>query len=689
MHKKNLFLFLFFWVAQSGMAEIQSQPDKQKDVTQLDMADLLNVKVTSVSKKAQALSDAPSAIFVISSEDIKRSGVTNVPEALRMVPGIDVARINSNKWAITSRGFNGSSANKLLVLIDGRSVYTPAFSGVYWDAQDVMIEDIDRIEVIRGPGATLWGANAVNGVINIITKDAEKTQGGLLTAGGGSYETGFGSLRYGKKLGDDTYGRIYAKGFQRDNFKTSGKNTNAGDDWSKQQGGFRIDSRLTEQDELTLQGDLYHTDINQTLMTPNFIPPTFNQTISDQAYNEGWNITSRLRHKYSTTAEYILQFYYDHTRRNEFFSQQSLDTFDIDFQNSFELTDSQDFIWGLGYRTNMDQFNTTQLTALTPSRRNTQLFSAFLQDEFTLVEDALWLTIGSKFEHNDYTGFEGQPTARLMWAPSPKQRVWAAFSRSVRTPARAEQDVDLLRAILPSPPLAQFGGASLPMEISINGNKAFQSEVELTYELGYRFTFSPKASFDFAAFYNDYDKLRDTASLSDVPTFVSPGTDGILQPHLHLPLVFQNTGKGRTYGFSTSTIWQMSDWWRWDLNYSFLKTEFAGTLQVATQPVSPQNKVSLRALINPADNINFDLWLRYNSDAIVTVPTVVGGANTTTIKGYVTLDARLAWKPMSNLELSLVGQNLLADRHLEYVDEVFVVPSEIPRSVYGKIAFDF
>lgn len=688
MQTYKFFLFLLFWVAQSVLAEIDLEQGKHQDMTQLDMADLLNVQVTSVSKKAQALSDAPSAIFVISNEDIKRSGVTSIPEALRMAPGIDVARINSNKWAITSRGFNGSYANKLLVLIDGRSVYTPAFSGVYWDAQDVMIEDVDRIEVISGPGATLWGANAVNGVINVITKQAEQTQGGLLTAGGGTYETGFGGLRYGKKLGNDTYARAYAKGFQRNNFKTSADNTNAGDEWSRQQGGFRVDSRLSERDEITLQGDLYHTDIDQTLIAPGFISPAFQQTVNDQAYNEGWNITSRLRHKFSTTAEYSLQFYYDHTRRNEFFSEQSLDTLDIDFQNSFELTESQNFIWGLGYRANLDKFSTTPITALIPSSRNTQLFSAFLQDEFTLIDDALWLTIGSKFEHNNYTGFEGQPSARLMWAPSPKQRVWAAFSRSVRTPSRAEHDVDLLRAILPSPPLSQLGGASVPIEISILGNKQFQSEVELSYELGYRFTLSQKASLDLAAFYNDYDKLRDTVPVGD-PIFVFPGIDQVNLFHLHQPVLFVNSGKGKTYGFSASSVWQMADWWRWDLNYSFMKTEFGGTLQANRQAESPQNKISLRALINPADNINFDLWLRYNSAANAITSAVQVSSQSIRIKGYVTLDARLAWKPLPNIELSLVGQNLLADHHLEYVDEAFAVPSEIPRSIYGKVAFDF
>lgn len=683
MHSNKLFFFLILWFSIPVLADTQAESAKPKDVTQLDMADLLNVKVTSVSKKAQALSDAPSAIFVISNEDIRRSGVTSLPEALRMAPGIDVARVNSNKWAITARGFNGSSANKLLVLIDGRSVYTPAFSGVYWDAQDVMLEDVDRIEVIRGPGASLWGANAVNGVINIITKHAEQTQGGLLTAGGGTFETGFGALRYGKKLGEDTYGKVYMKGFRRDGFKQSNGNANPSDDWSKQQGGFRIDSRTSDRDELTVQGDLYHTDLNQMLIVPSFTSTGFRGNVLDQAYNEGWNITSRIRHKFSTTEEYSLQFYYDHTRRNEYFAQQSLDTLDIDFQHNFNLTDSQSIIWGVGYRANLDQFSNTLLTRLMPPKRNTQLFTAFVQDEFTLIDDELWLTIGSKFEHNDYTGFEGQPTARLMWAPSPRQRLWASFSRAVRTPSRAEHDVDLLRAIFPGPP--QFG--ALPIELSIEGNNRFQSEVELSYELGYRFSFSQKASLDLSAFYNEYDKLRDT--FNGPRTIVFPGQDDIDTFHIHQPLIFNNRGRAKTYGFSASAVWQMTDWWRWDLNYSFLKTHFGGTLVTEGQSRSPENKISLRALIAPVDSVNFDLWFRYNDKSSAIAPLSIAPLPTQTIKAYVTLDARLAWRVLPNLELSVVGQNLLADKHLEYIDETFAVPSEIPRSVYGKFAVEF
>lgn len=655
-----------------GWAKPNTADEAVKDVTELDMAELLKVQVTSVSKKAQALSDAPAAIFVITNEDLKRSGVTSIPEALRLAPGIDVARINANKWAISARGFNGSAANKLLVLIDGRSVYTPGFSGVYWDAQDTVLDDVERIEVIRGPGASLWGANAVNGVINVITKSAEQTQGGLVGAGGGTRESGFGHLRYGKQLADETYGRVYIKGFERDNFDTP-QHTNAKDRWNKQQGGFRLDSRLSNQDEVTLQGDIYRTDMNQAILAPQYTS-RWPRSIDDDVYSRGWNIISRLKHTFSTTSEYNLQLYYDHTERDEYTSKQSLDTLDLDFQHSFALNDQHHTLWGLGYRANLDKFNITPIVRLTPASRNTQLFSAFIQDEITLLEDALWFTLGSKFEHNDYSGFEGQPTARLMWAPSPRQRLWTSISRSVKTPSRANQDLNLLQASFPY----GTGASSIPLALTLNGNKNFQSEVQLSYEVGYRFTLSQKASLDITAFYNEYDKLLSTAQ-------------GDLTPHatyLELPINFNNTGKASTYGFEAATVWQMTDWWRWDTNYSFLHTDIVNA-EANPTAISPQHKLSLRAVVNPVHAVNVDFWLRYNSAATALTPVTDLSIPTKRISAYVTLDARVAWKILPKLEISVVGQNLLAAQHLEYIDESSVQTTYTPRAVYGKVALEF
>jgi iron complex outermembrane receptor protein len=679
MKNKSYLTLLLACACSLCLAESKSSTSsEQKEVTEMDVADLLNVQVTSVSKKAQALSDAPSAIFVISNEDIKRTGVTSVPEALRMAPGIDVARINSNKWAVSARGFNGGFANKLLVLIDGRSVYTPAFSGVYWDAQDVMLEDVDRIEVIRGPGATLWGSNAVNGVINIITKKVENTQGGLLAAGGGNLETGFGALRYGKKLGKDTYARAYAKGFQRSNFPglpdpTIGMDgSSAGDSWDKQQGGFRLDSRLSNKDDLTVQGDLYQADLNQSLLEPTINPPFFTNRTNNDANIAGWNMTSKLKHIFSTTSEYSLQFYYDHTERKEPFAKQTLDTLDVDFQHNFELMAGQNFIWGLGYRANLDKFEDTRFVKINPNSRNTQLFTGFLQDEFMLIDDKLWLTIGSKFEHNDYTGFEGQPSAKLMFAPSPKHRVWGSISRAVRTPSRAESDSSLLAQVT-GVPVAP--GVIAPVDVTLNGNGRFRAEELLAFELGYRFTLNTKLSLDLTAFYNDYQSLRSTTT----GAFTSSGT---------IPNFFTNLASGDTYGIEAAAVWQMTDWWRWDTNYRFLDTHFnARPDGPSINAVSPNHKVSLRAEITPVDNVNLDLWLRYSSKA--TIVTARSLSSLGTVGEYVTLDARLAWKVIPALELSVTGQNLLDSKHLEYIEESHILPTQIPRGVYGKFSLSF
>ncbi|MCX7087818.1 MAG: TonB-dependent receptor [Methylococcales bacterium] len=671
--KLSLILFLCVspsvW-ASSHLATTESGSD---DVSGLNIEDLVNVQVTSVSKKAQALSDAPAAIFVISNDDIKRSGVTSVPEALRMAPGVEVARINSNKWAISARGSNGSFANKLLVLIDGRSVYTPAFSGVYWDSQDVLMDDVERIEVIRGPGATLWGANAVNGVINIITKNSEHTQGGLLTAGGGTTETGFGSLRYGKKLGDDTYARAYVKGLQRDEFKTP-TGLDAGDAWNKQQGGFRLDSRLTDQDQLTVLGDIYRGRINQTQLVPTLAMPYYDPVAETQKIS-GWNVTSKLQHTFSSTSAYTLQFYYDRYSRSEYIQSETRDTLDVDFQHNFKLNERQNFIWGLDYRYSHDDFGTSTWVSVTPSSRGVQLFSGFLQDEIMLIDETLWFTLGSKFEHNDYTGFEGQPTAKLMWTPAASHKLWASVSRAVRTPSRAESNVSIHQLTVPASPQT----VNMPVKVTINGNQNLQSEALIAYELGYRFTFNSKASLDVTAFYNDYSKLRG-ANHNVTPQLQGTYPNYYLQQNL----IIDNHYSGNTYGFEMAAIWQMMDWWRWDANYSFLETNYSDGGNILG--TSPKHKASVRAGFIPMQDVNLDFWLRYVGDATA-LNTKASVAYA--IPHYLTLDMRLAWKPHESLELSVAGQNLLDDYHLEYIEENFVIPTEIARGVYGKVAWQF
>jgi iron complex outermembrane recepter protein len=647
--------------------------EEQNEALGLSVEDLLNVQVTSVAKKAQSLNDAPAAAFVISNEDIKRSGATNIPDALRLAPGLDVARIDANKWAVSSRGFNSRFANKLLVLIDGRSTYTRTFSGVYWENQDVMMEDIDRIEVIRGPGATLWGANAVNGVINIITKHSSQTQGGSLNAGGGTEEQGFGSFRYGTKLGKDTTGRAYVKGFFRDG-NTHLTGNEAGDGWDKVQGGFRLDSQLTPQDNLRFQGDTYQANINQSAIFQQISPP-FEFTQNNKTRTYGGNILGRFQHTFSTTSDYALQFYYDtYTRRDDILRDEARDTLDLDFQHRFSLLDWQEIVWGLNYRYGHDRIvgiplqNGTIPFTLNPESVNDQVYSGFIQDELTLIDNKLWLTVGSKFEHNDYSGFEGQPSAKIMWAPHNQHRLWAGVSRAVRTPSRSEQNASGLVSVKPpQPPFIP------PVAVKIQGNPGYRSEEVISYEAGYRTTFFKSVSLDVTGFYNDYRDLRHTQR----------GTPVFTGATLDIPVNFTNGLQGKTYGVEVATVWQMLDWWRWDVNYSWLHTQLSGSVTPETN-VSPQQRVSLRGAVSPWNNIDLDFWLRY-----VDTNFAIGTFTDTYIKPYVTLDLRLAWRPAKNIELSLVGQNLLAQKHLEYVQETQTQPTAIDRGMYGKISWGF
>jgi len=657
-HLKHFLIYFFSLILYSPHA------NSDHDVlTDLSVEDLLNIEVISTSKKAKSLNNSPAAIFVITQNDINRIGATSIPEALRLAPGLDVSRIDSNKWAVSARGFNGRFSNKLLVLIDGRSIYTRAFSGVYWENNGVMMEDVERIEVIRGPGATLWGANAVNGVINIITKHSADTQGGLLIAGGGTKEQGFGAFRYGSQLNANTTAKAYIKGFKRDE-NTLQSGGGAGDNWDKVQGGFRLDSQLNKKDSLTLQGDAYRSAINQKTTLPLLTSPyqsTFNETID----SFGGNLLGRHQHIYSPTSEHTLQIYYDFYERNETIFKENRHIIDIDFQHRFSWLNWNDFIWGVGYRYNHDNFSENYIAKATPSSRNNQLFSAFLQDEITLINDALWLTLGSKVEHNDYSGFEYQPTARLMWIPHHQHRLWGAISRAVRTPSRLDHDISILVRTIPT--------AGKPVTATFSGTPDFNSEKVISYELGYRTTFIDNVSIDLTSFYNEYWSL---ISSTPQPLRTNPST-GLTDRQT----IINNQATTTTYGFEIATVWQMLEWWRWDANYSLLKTKVADRFK---NDFSPQQRVSLRSSMSLKQNIDLDILFRYVDSSIAT-----GIIGTTHIKDYVSLDLRLAWHPVNNLELSLVGQNLLAGKHLEYRQEFITSATEIDRGMYGKMAWSF
>src|SRR5213594_1026880 len=602
----RIFLAGFLSVLLAGSTVAQN-PRNVPDVTAMSMEDLMNMQVTSVSKRSQKVADAAAAIFVLTQEDIRRSGATSIPEALRLVPGLEVARIDQNKWAIGSRGFNGRFDNKLLVLIDGRSVYTPLFSGVYWNVQDVMLEDVDRIEVIRGPGATLWGANAVDGVINVITKKAKATQSAIVTAGAGTEERAAGGVRYGSKLGDNTYYRAYTKYFDwRPSVYPSG--ITAHDGWDAMRGGFRADWTPAGANSLTLQGDVYRSRFDETLTVASLSAPYSNTFPNDGKYSGG-NILGRWNHT-SEGSSMSLQMYYDNTTITDhslFGDHQNV--FDIDFQHGFHVGDSQQFVWGLGYRSIRDKNDPSFTVSLDPNRVTLNQFSAFLQDEISLVDNRLQITLGSKLERNKFTGIEIEPNARLLWNLTPNQSIWTAVSRAIRTPALTEEGLRLNSAVIP--PGTPSNPAPLPAVVAVFGSHQFKSEDLLAYELGYRVQATSNLSFDIATFYNNYSNLR-TAEPGTPFVEGSPAPTDIV-----IPLVAANKMSGGTYGVELFADWKVVPKWRLAGSYSYLQMNIHKNSD-SLDPTpdnpngsSPRHQWYLRSSIDLPKHFEQDTTLRF------------------------------------------------------------------------------
>lgn len=668
-----LIALLFLLAALCGPHPLSAQ-SRVTDLTELSIEDLMQIEITSVSKKAQKVSDAAAAVFVITQDDIRRSGVTSIPEALRMAPGLEVARIDANKWAISSRGLNNYLANKLLVLIDGRSVYRHLFAGVYWDLHDTMLEDIDRIEVIRGPGATLWGANAVNGVINIITKNARETQGGILVAGAGTHERGFGGLRYGAKVGEESYLRAYGKYFNRGAFPNmaGGK---ASDAWEAGTGGFRMDSQFSPDSSLTLQGDLARGNVDDITVTPILDPP-YSKTFTGATFSTA-NLLTRWRRTISATSDLSLQLYYDWSNVKAPDTREIRDTIDVDLQHRFALGSRHDIVWGIGYRYTRGDFSSDSLIAVDPSHKEDQLFSSFVQDDILLIENRLHLILGSKFEHNDYTGVEVQPSGRLIWTPDERHTFWGAVSQAVRTPCWGENSASTAETVIP--PFTSENPSPLPTAVTFSGSSDLQSEKLIAYELGYRFYPTKRFAFDLVTFYNVYSSI--VAARPDAPEMALTPT-----PHVVIPIKANNSMYGKTYGIEFAADWRVLPWWRLQAAYTYLQVVLdvrEGSLMALenSDGRSPRNQVSLRSSLALTKDIELDAWLRY-ADRIASLD----------VPSYTTIDLQLSWKPLPGVELSVVGQNLLQDEHQElYQVSVLGVgtASQVPRGVYGKVVWKF
>lgn len=630
----------------------------------LSLSQLGNVKVTSVSRQPEEVWRTPAAIFVLTQEEIRRSGATSIPEALRLVPGVEVSRIDSDHWAIGIRGFGSQFSRSLLVLIDGRSVYTPLFAGVYWDVQNVMLKDVQRIEVIRGPGGTIWGSNAVNGVINIITKNARNTHGVLGTAGGGNVDQGTTAVRYGAGNGKGLDYRVYGMGFVRgaehhqDQIKY--------DDWRMAQAGFRSDWDSGNGDSLTVQGDIYKGGDGDRVAYASYTPPA-QMNVTGTVPLSGGDIQGKWHHRFSDRSDIQLQTYFDHTSRREPQYGEDRNTFDFDFLHHLQLWHHEDFLWGVGARWSRGDFiQKVPTLSFDPMESTFKIYSAFVQDEVPIISNKLWFTAGSKFEHNSYSGWETEPTARLLWTPGVHQTFWAAATRAVRTPSRIDTDIALEGYLLSI--------QQVPVYVQVAGNKNFNSERLTSYEVGYRQLLTPRLYVDVAGFRNAYSGLSSYGPAS-LAFDTSP-------QRIFIGLPFVNGINGFTDGFEIAPDWKPTYWWRLEGSYSYLHINLenrpgiviASTL-ASDQGSSPAHEFAIQSFVNLPWNVELDETYRY-----------VGALPAQGAEAYGTADARIGWSPSEHLEFSISGDNLLQPYHVEFTPGSGPAVG-IKRSGYGEITF--
>lgn len=626
--------------ALSCPAQSTAVPDIAK-LKRLSLEDLMNLEVVSVSRHPEKAAETASAIRVVTGEEIRRSGAATLPQALRLASNLHAQQLSSSYWTISARGLNQTTAtsNKLLVMIDGRTIYTPLVSGTYWDQRDVFLPDVDRIEVISGPGGSAWGANAVNGVINIRTKSSAATQGGLLYGGAGIEERVLGGFRYGGTLGESGHYRVYAKHLDYDGGQRS-NGTDARNRWVLSQTGFRTDTQPFAGSSVVVQGDLYTGWIQQ---------PT-----SARGELDGGNLTAKWTQAIAPGSTFIAQAFYDSARRGAptTFGDR-LDTVDVDLQHeSLFGRDRHRVVWGGGHRINNDKVRNLATQAFLPAELRHELTTAFVHTEWTLVPERLRLIVGSKYEHNTYSGAEHQPNVRVAWYFAPQQTLWAAVSRAVRTPSRVDRDL----FIPPQPPFTAAGGPN------------FHSEELVAYELGWKGRLAARWTGAVTGFVHDYDGLRTL--------------------ELPVPLMFMNGLDARTYGAEAFVQHRLSDAVNVNFGYTWFKRDFrlkawsrdfnAGNVEIA----DPEHQAHVRVAVDLPARWELDLGARYVSS----VPTLAARV-VSAVPAYTELDARLGWTSESGWELSLIGTNLLDKAH----PETGPVNNrrEIERSVHGRVTWRF
>lgn len=672
--RKSTTAFLILQILASA-AWANENPSQVIESTQallpLSWEELTELDVSSLARQNQSVKNSPAAAFVITSEDIRRSGVTSLPELLRMVPGMNVAKINAWNWAVSARGFNDLYANKLQVMIDGRSIYDPLVSGVYWGQQNPSLPDIERIEVLRGPSGSLWGANAVNGTINIVTRSAKDTQGGLLYGGGGTEEQGFGGIRYGSKLSDSTFLRATLSTLHRDASIDLAGDNDTQDNGNSQTGNFRLDSRLSEHDELMLEGNVSRYRLHGYFI--GISSPTAPLWQQNDFGRDGvtGSLQSSWKHHTDNGHHTDLSMSFTQTNWLLAMNEMSRSHYVLDFQHSLPDYGSQHFLWGLNYQAITDQFDNSLTLGFVPDEFTQHNVGVFLQDQIDLT-DELILTLGNRIEHFTYTGWETEPNARLMWTPNKQHNFWAAVSRAVVLPNRAQHSIRLFKPIPGSNPYSFFEAAA---------NPEMKTENLLAYELGWRWQVANNLDIDTALFYNIYDRMQGTKFNGN--TRLDTDFGQIREATVG------NYRQVKSYGLETAVNYRVNHDWRLQASYSANQFEVNYDVnslwfrdELSEPHSNPQHTLSLRSHFNLTPDIELDTWGRFVDSITVD--------RSTHVPAYFTMDARLGWHPHKDLELSFSAQNLLDRQHPEFSDILYIpVASQIQRGYLAQISWRF
>jgi iron complex outermembrane recepter protein len=655
-------------IALSAVATPVSAQSTKPDLADLDLETLMQVRVRSVAREEQDVLRTPAAVFVITQDDIRQSGVTDVAELLRMVPGLNVAQINSSTWAVGSRGFGAQYSTKLLVLVDGRSVYDPGFSGVFWHLLNLRLADIERIEVIRGPGATMWGANAVNGVISITTKSAADTPGGSAQVSAGSYRPGDAAMHFGGDLGASASYRVFGRQTSRSALPTEA-GENGGDSWNATDAGFRIDWDAPGRDSFVVTGGAHRSVAgDRRQIVTSLAPVTFAE--AGLSGIVGNHIAGTWTRKLAPRSDVQLQLYYDH-RLHTRYGGKAVDIFDADLQHSFNLGQRNHLTWGLGYRAARDTFDDSLAFGLTPASATTRLGSAFVQNETALVTDTLFLTVGSKFEHSTFSGANVQPAVRALWRMTNRQSLWGSVGRAVRTPNRVERGMHLSVGAIPL-------GPSDWAIMELLGQESTTSEELLAREAGYRYQVNRRLWFDAAVFRNTYDQL---SIVEPGQMFFRPAPT----PGLVLPLYFTNAGAGITNGAELAAHYQVHSHVTLKGSYSLLDMDLNGPngddVAVTGSSLSGDRR-DARHQAHLASTFELPKALEVSSHLYFT-----GGRPSLQLPSYTRFDVVGSWRATDKLDLRVVGQNLFGS-HIEFAGESS--PSNpIRRSAHVEVGVSF